>query len=50
MNADSPLNPRYVPPNYDPASYDRPSVTVDVALFAVSQGFALRRLAHVPQG
>ncbi len=35
MNADSPLNPRYVPPNYDPASYDRPSVTVDVALFAL---------------
>jgi 8-oxo-dGTP diphosphatase len=28
------LDPRYVPPTYDPASYDRPSVTVDVALFA----------------
>ena len=26
------------------------TVAVDVALFAVSQGFALRRLAHVPQG
>lgn len=28
------LDPRYVPPTYDPAIYDRPSVTVDVVLFA----------------
>ncbi len=28
------MDPRYVPPTYDPASYDRPSVTVDVVLFA----------------
>jgi 8-oxo-dGTP diphosphatase len=28
------LDPRYVPPTYNPASYDRPSVTVDVVLFA----------------
>ncbi len=28
------LHPRYVPPTYNPADYDRPSVTVDVALFA----------------
>jgi 8-oxo-dGTP diphosphatase len=28
------LDPRYVPSTYDPASYDRPSVTVDVVLFA----------------
>ncbi len=34
MNADTPLDPRYVPPGYDPAHYDRPSVTVDVVLFA----------------
>ena len=29
------MDPRYVPPSYDPASYDRPSVTVDVVLFAL---------------
>lgn len=34
MNTDTPLDPRYVPPGYDPAHYDRPSVTVDVVLFA----------------
>jgi 8-oxo-dGTP diphosphatase len=28
------VDPRYVSPTYDPASYDRPSVTVDVVLFA----------------
>lgn len=28
------LDPRYVPPTYNPADYDRPSVTVDVVLFA----------------
>lgn len=28
------MHPRYVPPTYNPADYDRPSVTVDVALFA----------------
>ena len=27
------MDPRYVSPPYDPASYDRPSVTVDVVLF-----------------
>lgn len=27
-------DPRYVPPGYNPADYDRPSVTVDVVLFA----------------
>lgn len=34
MTADTPLDPRYVPSTYDPASFDRPSVTVDVVLFA----------------
>lgn len=38
MSSSSPLSPlddpRYVPPTYDPAAYERPSVTVDVALFA----------------
>ncbi len=34
MRPDTPLDPRYVPPTYNPADYDRPSVTVDVALFA----------------
>jgi 8-oxo-dGTP diphosphatase len=28
------LDPRHVPPTYNPADYDRPSVTVDVVLFA----------------
>lgn len=43
MPADSPApdlasaNPRYVPPSYNPADYDRPSVTADVALFAYHQ-------------
>lgn len=30
-------DPRYVPPSYNPADYDRPSVTADVALFACRQ-------------
>lgn len=34
MPANTPLDPRYVPATYDPASYERPSVTVDVVLFA----------------
>lgn len=29
------LDPRYVPSTYDPAQFERPSVTVDVVLFAV---------------
>lgn len=28
------LDPRFVPPSYDPTGYDRPSLTVDVVLFA----------------
>jgi 8-oxo-dGTP diphosphatase len=35
MNAEPDLDPRYVPSDYNPAHYDRPSVTVDVALFAL---------------
>lgn len=31
---DTHLDPRYVPPTYNPADYDRPSVTVDVVLYA----------------
>ncbi len=31
---DTPPDPRYVPPTYNPADYDRPSVTVDVVLYA----------------
>lgn len=34
MRLDTTLDPRYVSPTYNPASYDRPSVTVDVVLFA----------------
>ncbi|HNS04228.1 MAG TPA: NUDIX domain-containing protein [Anaerolineae bacterium] len=34
MNSDTPSDPRYVPSTYDPGSFDRPSVTVDVVLFA----------------
>lgn len=34
MTPDTPLDPRYVPSTYDPARFDRPSVTVDVVLFA----------------
>lgn len=34
MSLDIALDPRYVSPSYDAASYDRPSVTVDVVLFA----------------
>lgn len=31
-------DPRYVPPTYNPAAYERPSVTVDVALFTHREG------------
>ena len=31
---DTHTDPRYVPPTYNPADYDRPSVTVDVVLYA----------------
>ena len=31
---DTHLDPRYVPPTYNPSDYDRPSVTVDVVLYA----------------
>lgn len=34
MRPDTLLDPRYVPPTYNPAHYERPSVTVDVVLFA----------------
>lgn len=30
--------PRYVPPTYNPADYERPSVTVDIALFTRREG------------
>ena len=32
------MDPRYVPSTYDPAHFDRPSVTVDVVLFAYRDG------------
>ncbi len=31
-------DPRYVPPTYNPTAYERPSVTVDIALFATLEG------------
>lgn len=34
MPENTPSAPRYVPATYDPASYERPSVTADVVLFA----------------
>lgn len=38
MGSDTHPDPRSVPPGYNPADYERPSVTVDVALFAVRHG------------
>ena len=37
MGLDSLLDPRYVSPTYNPADYERPSVTADVALLVCRQ-------------